>query len=487
MKIKNKAMLITYPDSLGKNLKDLIKVLKEDFGDSIGGIHILPFFPSTSDRGFSPSGYDNVDSAFGNRKDIENLSEKYYLMFDFMINHISRESVMYKDFQENHDNSKYNNFFIRWEKFWAQKEDKKPTPEDIDLIYKRKNKAPIHSITFKDGTEEKLWNTFGEDQIDINISDVVAKQFIKKTLVDMASHGASLIRLDAFAYACKKINTNCFFVEPEIWNLLKEVDNILKPLEVEILPEIHEHYTISDKISKHGYFIYDFVLPLVMLYTLYSGKVKTLADWLRRSPMKQFTTLDVHDGIGVVDARGILTDEEIDYTSEKLYKIGANVKKIYSSDSYNNLDIYQINTTYYSALGNDDDAYLLARAFQIFAPGIPQIYYVGLLAGENDIKLLESSKEGRNINRHYYSLEEIKSQVQRPVVKNLLKLLSWRNECPAFDLDGEIIIETDSQENKIKIIRKNKLGTSIACLTADAKNKTFVITENDQKILDNLK
>lgn len=109
----------------------------------------------------------------------------------------------------------------------------------------------------------------------------------------------------------------------------------------------------------------------------------------------------------VVDVKDILTDEEIDYALNEFYKVGANVKRKYSSAEYNNLDIYQINSTYYSALGDDDVKYFLARLIQAFAPGIPQVYYVGLLAGKNDLKLLEETKEGRNINRHYYSNEEI--------------------------------------------------------------------------------
>ncbi len=145
---------------------------------------------------------------------------------------------------------------------------------------------------------------------------------------------------------------------------------------------------------------------MLVLHALYSGHVNRLVHWMEICPRKQFTTLDTHDGIGVVDVKDLLTDEETEETREALCK-GANVKKIYSTEAYNNLDIYQINCTYYSALGNNDQAYLLARVLQCFAPGIPQIYYVGLLAGENDIELLESSKEGRNINRHYYDLEEI--------------------------------------------------------------------------------
>ena len=351
------------------------------------------------------------------------------------------------------------------------------------MIYKRKDKAPEQVIEFDDGTKEHLWNTFGEEQIDINVKSKVANEFFKQTLIDMVQHGADMIRLDAFAYAVKKVGTNDFFVEPEIWDLLNEIQDVLAPYKAEILPEIHEHYTIPQKISAHDFYIYDFTLPMTTLYTLYSGKTNQLAKWLKMSPMKQFTTLDTHDGIGVVDAKDILTDDEIEYASNELYKVGANVKRKYSSAEYHNLDIYQINSTYYSALGDDDRAYLLARAFQIFAPGIPMIYYVGLLAGANDLKLLEETKEGRNINRHYYTKEEVAKEVQRPVVANLLKLLTWRNDFAAFDLDGSIEVTTPS-ETTIKIVRQDQAGENVAVLEADAAKKTFKITANGQIVME---
>ena len=166
-----------------------------------------------------------------------------------------------------------------------------------------------------------------------------------------------------------------------------------------------------------------------------------------------------------------------------MYKVGANVKRKYSSAEYNNLDIYQINSTYYSALGDDDKAYLLARAFQIFAPGIPMVYYVGLLAGSNDLDLLEKTKEGRNINRHYYTKEEVAQEVQRPVVKNLLDLLSWRNKFAAFDLDGKIDVTTPS-ETTIKIVRQDHDGNNTAVLEADAAKKTFTITANGEMVME---
>lgn len=478
MQIKNEAMLITYSDSLGKNMKDLKLVLETYFNESIGGVHLLPFFPSTGDRGFAPSDYTTVDPDLGSWEDVDALGEQYYLMFDFMINHISRESKFFQDFKKNHDNSPYKDMFIRVHEFFPPG---RPTQEDIDLIYKRKDKAPFQTVHFEDGTTEEVWNTFGEEQIDLDVKKDIVKAFIRETIKDMASHGCSLIRLDAFAYAVKKLDTNDFFVEPEIWDLLDEVRAEAAKYQVELLPEIHEHYSIQMKIADHDYFVYDFALPMVVLYSLYSGKSNRLANWLKMSPMKQFTTLDTHDGIGVVDARDLLTDEELDYTSEQLYKVGANVKKVYSSEKYNNLDIYQINSTYYSALGNDDASYLLSRILQCFAPGIPQIYYVGLLAGENDIELLETTKEGRNINRHYYTLEEIEKEVERPVVKQLLSLLRFRNTSKAFDLEGEIEISTPD-ESTIEIVRTSSDKQTRACLVANLATKEFTIEENGVRV-----
>lgn len=317
MPIENKVMLITYPDSLGKNLKELDEILSEDLKGAVGGIHLLPFFPSTGDRGFAPTGYTEVDSKFGDWSDIEKIGKKYYLMFDFMINHISRQSKFYKDFKQKKDKSKYADLFLSWDKFWPEG---CPTRKDIDLIYKRKDRAPYQEITFTDGSKEKLWNTFGEEQIDMDVRKEVTQKFIKDTLRALIDHGADIIRLDAFAYAVKKLDTNDFFVEPEIWDLLKQVQDDISDKGAMILPEIHEHYSMPFKISKHGYYIYDFALPMVTLYSLYSGKSNRLADWLKKCPMKQFTTLDTHDGIGVVDARDILSPDEIKYTSNELYK-----------------------------------------------------------------------------------------------------------------------------------------------------------------------
>jgi sucrose phosphorylase len=468
-KIKNEIMLITYADSLGENLTDLKEVLNKYYSDAIGGVHILPFFPSSGDRGFAPMRYDIVDEAFGTMEDVKEISKDSYLMYDFMVNHISRQSEFFKDFKEKKDESKYNDFFIRYKDFWGNGE---PTQDEVDAIYKRKPKAPCYEVEFKDGTKENVWCTFGEEQIDLNMDSKVAREFIKETLISMCKNGASIIRLDAFAYAIKQPGTSCFFIEPEMWDLLYEIQDTVKEYGVDILPEIHEHYTIQHKIAEKGFWIYDFALPVLVLHALYSGKGENLKRWIDMSPMKQFTTLDTHDGIGIVDVKDLMTDEEIDETKEAMFTKGANVKKIYNTAAYNNLDIYQVNCTYYSALGNNDKAYLLARAIQFFAPGIPQVYYVGMLAGENDIELMESTKNGRDINRHYYSKEEIKDNFEnRKIVNDIRNLMKFRNSNKAFGLDGKCVTEVNGNE----LIITRTCGEHKAVLKADLKTHEFTI------------
>ena len=471
-KLENKCMLITYSDSMGNNLKDLEYVVDRHFKEAVGGIHILPFFPSSGDRGFAPIDYHKVDPAFGDWNDVKRLGDKYYLMFDYMINHISAQSEYYKDFLQKKDESKYKDLFIRYKDFWENGE---PTEAEVDAIYKRKPRAPYVEAHFADGTTEKVWCTFDEEQIDINCPSDTAKAFIKDNLTTLCENGAAMIRLDAFAYATKKAGTSCFFIEPDVWNFLEECEDIVKNYGVTLLPEIHEHYTMQTRIADKDYYVYDFALPMLLINALYYGKTTYLKNWFNICPRKQFTTLDTHDGIGVVDVKDLLPDEEIEKTKEDIFKFGANVKKIYNTAAYNNLDIYQVNCSYYSALGDNDAAYLLARAVQFFAPGIPQVYYVGLLAGKNDLKLLEETKVGRNINRHYYTLEEIEAEVKRPVVSSLLELMKFRNTHPAFDGSFEM---AECGENELQIIRKN--GEHQAILKADFKEMKFTIdyTEN---------
>lgn len=473
--MRNGVLLITYPDSLGSDLSSLEKVLSKHFPKAITAVHVLPFYPSSADRGFAPKTYETVDPVFGNWEDLQKLGKHYDLVFDYMINHISRESEIFQTYLQEGPDSPLQSLFLDFDAFWGGS----ITEEQLDRIYKRKDKAPYEEIRFADGQVRKLWCTFGEQQIDLDTRSRRGLEFLEQNLQSLVRNGAKLIRLDAFAYATKRIDTDCFFVEPEIWELLGHCRALVEPYGADVLPEIHEHYSLQLKLARNGYPVYDFALPFLMLNALYFQQTTYLKGWLEICPRNQFTTLDTHDGIGVVDVFGLLPPEEIEKTKEHLYAYGANVKRIYNTEKYNNLDIYQINCTYYSALGNNDRSYLLARAVQFFCPGIPQVYYVGMLAGMNDLKLLEETKEGRNINRHSYSVGEIEEELARPVVQALRHLMELRSTHPAFG--GTFVLEQEEDDHLLTISWEYETGKLF--LHADFQNSTFTIKEGEKVLM----
>jgi len=443
MKLRNKVQLITYPDSLGHNLLELHYVLRKYLRYALGGVHILPFYPSSADRGFSPLTYDEVDPAFGSWEDVDKIGRDFDLTIDFMVNHISRQSLFFQDYIEKGAASPYADMFLSFRKIGP---DGEISEADLAKVYTRKPRHPYTIIERSDGSKEKIWSTFDYEQIDLDFDSPVTREVMRKFLIRLARSSAKIIRLDAIAYTTFKVGTNCFFLEPQIWKLLDWLSDLTRAFDTEVLPEVHEHYSYQLKLAEKGYWSYDFALPLLVLNALYHHSNKKLIEWLRICPHKQMTTLDTHDGIGIVDVKDLLEPEELERTIEGLYQKGSNVKQIYSGPEYQNLDIYQINCTYYSALESNDDSYLTARTIQFFTPGIPQVYYVGLLAGENDIELVEKTQSGRNINRHNFDLDEIDTAMQKPVVKRLLKLMEFRNTFPAFN--GEFRIH-DSAENKL--------------------------------------
>ncbi|MBW2663559.1 MAG: sucrose phosphorylase [Deltaproteobacteria bacterium] len=443
MSLKNNIQLISYPDSLGKNLQELHYVMNRYLSKAINGVHILPFYPSSADRGFAPITYYEVDPAFGTWKDIEMIQKDFEIMIDFMVNHISRHSKYFLDYLDNGSKSEYADMFLSFNKL---NPDGKIRKEDLDKVYTRKPRVPYQYIERPDGSKEIIWCTFDYEQINFDVTSTKTRELFRDFLIFLSRKRPKYIRMDAFAYTTVKIGTNCFFLEPDVWDLLEMLDGFISPFGPEIVPEVHEDYSYQLKLSEKGFRVYDFALPMLVLHTLYHHTNKQLIEWLKICPKKQFTTLDTHDGIGVVDVAGLMTQEEIDRVINGLYEKKANTKKIYSSADYQNMDIYQINCTYYSALECNDDSYLAARTIQFYTPGIPQVYYVGLLAGENDIKLVEETLNGRDINRHNYDLDEIHKEIQKPVVQRLIRLMEFRNSYPAFD--GELIIE-DSREDEL--------------------------------------
>lgn len=475
-KIENQIMLITYADTLGSNLKELKQVMAKYFPGVFGGLHVLPFFPSSGDRGFAVINYDIVEPEFGTWEDIDALAREYYMMADFMLNHVSIRCNEFKDYMENGEASPYRDMFIHWEEFWPSGE---PSEEDRNVMYRRKPTDPYITFTRKDGRTVRLWNTFFEEQIDINPYSKATKDYYDRNLSRLASH-VPLIRFDAFAYASKRPGSSCFFVEPEIWEILDIGMEPLHKTDTQMLPEIHENYKIQLKMSEKGYWVYDFALPMLLLHGLKTGRTDRLIHWLNICPRKQFTTLDTHDGIGCVDVMGLLSDEEIDYVRDDIALLNREAYKHMKFPSMIKMTgakarIYQIPSTYYSALGCDDNAYLLSRVVQFYTPGIPQVYYVGLLAGENDIEALKRGEEGRSINRHTFTIPEIDAAVRKPILQKMYDIMRFRNIYPAFN--GDISIGADNHDGTLTITwKKEQYSTT---LHADFRAKTFSITYID--------
>jgi len=435
---------MTYADSLGGDLAALDGFLRGTLDGLFAGVHILPPFPSSGDRGFAPVTYDEIDPSFGSWKDIERLAKRHDVLLDLMINHVSRQSAEFIDFLRHGRQSPFADLFITVDKVWPRGD---PPTADVARIFLRKPDSPFSTVIIEDtGEQERVWTSFGNkdwsEQIDLDVTSPATRALITNWLRSFAAHGVRIVRLDAVGYVIKRAGTSCFMVEPEIYAFLDWIIEVADSFGLIVLPEVHDGYATHEKLATHGYWTYDFVLPGLLLHALETGSATRLGDHLDRSPERQFTMLDCHDGIPVrPDLDGILEPQDMLRLADLVKRQGGNVNRILSgAHADGDVDVHQLNCTYYSALDCDDDRYVAARAIQLFARGVPQIYYVGLLAGENDHRAVDESGEGRSINRHDYTITEVEAAVRRPVVQRVLDLVRLRYSEPAFS--GRLDVST---------------------------------------------
>lgn len=442
--VDRRPQLLTYPDSLGGSLPVLVELLDGPLEGLFRGVHVLPPFPSSGDRGFAPVTYREIDPRFGTWDDLHRLGERHDVMLDLMINHLSRQSPEFQDFERRGRGSAHADLFITLDKVWP---DGDPSPADVARIFLRKPDAPFSTIAIAEtGEQERVWTSFGNadwsEQIDLDVTSPVTRRLIADWLQGLAAHRVRIVRLDAVGYVIKKPGTSCFMVEPEIYEFLDWVAEIAASHGLVVLPEIHDVYPTHQRLSAHGMWTYDFVLPGLVLHAFETAEVTRLAEHLSGSPDRVFTTLDCHDGIPIrPDLDGILRHDEMRALAEVVEHRGGNVNRMLSGSHPESVDVHQLNCTYHAALEGDDDRYLAARAVQLFARGVPQIYYVGLLAGANDHAAVARSGDGRAVNRHDFTRTEIERSLDRPVVRRLLELIRLRNTHPAFE--GALRVETE--------------------------------------------
>ena len=438
MALRNEIQLICYANRMGDDLKDLNQVLQTHFKEELGGVHLLPFFPSNADAGFSPITHKEVDPAFGNWDDIGAIAADFDLVCDVTVNHISDESIEFQDYIAKRDASDYASLFVDVDKLGDISHD------DLAKIHIRKEKEPFREVKFADGSTGRVWCTFTERQIDLNYESQQTYQFMADIIEFLADKGVKLFRLDAFGYTTKRIGTSCFLVEPEVYRILDWANEVAAQHGAEILPEVHDHPSYQYAISRRGMHPYGFALPPLLLYSLLDGNSTYLKNWLRMCPRNMVTVLDTHDGICIPDVESVLPRDKIEVLIDNISARSADpILRRSAADVHSVGAIYQLTCTYYDALMRHDDSYIAARAIQFFTPGIPQVYYVGLLAGCNDNDLMQETGELRDINRHYYTLEEINEAVEQPVVKRLKALMRFRNQYPAFDGHFELQYSND--------------------------------------------
>jgi sucrose 6(F)-phosphate phosphorylase len=471
--------LMTYADSLGGDLAALEGLLNGPLSGLFGGLHILPPFPSSGDRGFAPMTYDEIEPAVGSWDDIERIAASRDVLLDVMINHVSRRSPAFEDFLRFGRKSRFADLFITLDKVWPNGE---PPASDVARIFLRKPDAPFSTVTIEStGEQERIWTSFGtkdwSEQIDVDVTSAQTRELITDWLRAFAGHGVRIVRLDAVGYVIKKAGTSCFMVEPEIYAFLDWIVGVANSLGLVLLPEVHDQYATHQALARHGYWTYDFVLPGLLLHAFATGSARRLGEHLGRSPERQFTMLDCHDGIPVrPDLDGILSQGEMLDLADLVQRRGGNVNRILSdAHAAGDVDVHQLNCTYYAALDCHDDRYVAARAIQLFARGVPQVYYVGLLAGENDHAAVAESGEGRAINRRNYSTEEATAALEQKVVQRVLDLVRLRMADPAFG--GSLDVSSPSASS----VRMTwTLGDDCCELEADlASGRSLIKTRHD--------
>ena len=311
-------------------------------------------------------------------------------------------------------------------------------------------------------------------QMDLNIRSPLVWDYYRKTLETLARYGASIVRLDAFAYAPKEVGARNFLNDPGTWELLDRVADIAAPLGLTLLPEIHAGYgeKIYELLASKGYMVYDFFLPglIIDAFERRSGEyLKRWADELLEKHIRTVNMLGCHDGIPLLDLKGLLDEESILGLIDTVVSRGGYVKNLHGQKNV----YYQVNATYYSALGEDDRRMLLARAIQLFMPGKPQVWYLDLFAGKNDYEgMKRAGKDGhKEINRTNLSLEDIQAGLQRPVVRDQLELLRMRNTQDVFTEAAAISADADGS----RLLLKWETEEKRAILNADLASSAFSI------------
>jgi sucrose phosphorylase len=385
-------------------------------------IHILPFFPYSSDRGFSVTNFRKVDPKLGSWKEIAEIGKRYHLMFDGVLNHISARSRAFREFLNG--NPYFRDMVVHYDSPDAL------TPEQIQLIRRPRTSDLLTKFESIDGPIW-VWTTFSPDQVDLNYQNPLVLMQIMDILLLYIRNGADVMRLDAVTYLWEEPGTTGASLEQthEILKLIRDVVDLVAP-GVALLTETNvpheENISYFGDGTDEAHMVYNFALPPLVLHTFYSKDVTALSNWARdleypTSKTTYLNILDTHDGVGVMGVRDILTEDQIQELIRKAVDNNALIS--YRSSREGSEKPYEINTTWWGALNNPDSGedlqvqirrFVASRCIPFLIKGVPAIYFVGLGAVPNDPSVAETTDSKRDINRHPLSESQINEDLTDP-------------------------------------------------------------------------
>lgn len=484
-------VLITYGDQFKKNdtpaLSNLDAFYNGYLKNYFNTIHILPFYPWSSDDGFSVIDYHRISSDCGDWTHIEALKQSSNLMFDYVCNHISAKSDWFTGFLNK--DAKYDDYFVEMD------------PNiDLSVVVRPRTSPLLTPFTCVDGEVKHIWTTFSADQIDLNFANPEVLISMVDVLLHYLQEGADYVRLDAVGYMWKEPGTNCIHLEKthQLVKLMRAIADEVAPGTVLITETNVPH---KDNISYFGngqdeaQMVYQFPLPPLVLHAVHAGNANALSQWAhslgnRDGHTTYFNFLASHDGIGMNPLRGLISEQEILAMIASLEKEGALVS--YKNNADGSVSPYEINVTYMDALNkkNDDDSlrlqrFMLAHSILLAFPGVPAVYIQSILGSRNDYAGVETAGYNRAINRHKFMLDEIMTELEQEdalrakVYTQLGELIKLRRTRPEFHPDSRMDVEFIG-EGVFCFSRVTESNEKIICLFNVTNEEQLVKAFNGQ-------
>jgi glycosidase len=480
-------VLITYGDTLSREgevpLQTLRQFLEEHVSDVFSGLHILPFFPYSSDGGFSVTDFFAVRPALGSWADIRSFKGRFRLMVDLIANHVSAQSRWFKNYLA--DQKGFEDLAIEVD-----------PSANLSMVTRPRSHPLLTEFKKDSGRKVLLWTTFSEDQIDLNYKSLHVLENMVQAMLYYVSQGAKIIRLDAIAYLWKEIGTNCLHLE-QTHDMVRLFRQILESVAPHVVLITETNVPHAENIQYFGdgrdeaQMVYNFSLPPLLLHALSTGNARVLAEWVQTlstpSPSTTFFNFTAsHDGIGARPLEGILPATEINRLIDRVHRNGGHVSMHRRKDGKESP--YEFNITYFDALkepGGVNDRFHVARflasqAVSLALPGVPAVYIHSLLGSRNWPAGVQKTGRAREINREKLSVDAVAAELADPrsvrarVFNPLRQMIRIRRQQPAFDPgSGTQVYHLDDRVLMVRRFCHDQTLFALTNLSADALTLTL--------------